>query len=495
VQDIVSQLGSDIRVLRGPLERESLALSVIDLRSQADRLAWLATVIPTLEGSGVVYCLTIEDTKRVARFLVAEGIDAEAYSGDTDPVDRERIEQALIRNELRVVVATSALGMGFDKPDLGFVIHYQSPGSPIAYYQQVGRAGRALEHAPAVLLRGHEDEEIQDYFIRVAFPPKEQAEQVVRVLVEAGRPLSISQILAEVNVRRSRLEAMLKVLEVEGAIARDKGKWVRTLEPWTYDEELVAKVTAARRAEQQSMRDYAASEGCLMRFLRERLDDPEATECGRCANCTGEKWQVALDPAMVERAKAQLRNAELLVEPRKLWASYVGEPKGKIAPEHVLEMGRALSTESDGGWGGQVRRGREEGAFDPGLVKAAVALIRERWSPSPLPEWVTCVPSLSHPSLVPDFARALAEQLGLPFVEIVRKVRDIPPQKDMENSAQQLRNVYGAFSVVEPPLPESVLLVDDIVDSRWTLTVIGVALRQAGSGSVHPFVLARASGS
>jgi ATP-dependent DNA helicase RecQ len=495
VQDIVSQLGSDIRVLRGPLDRESLALSVIDLRSQADRLAWLATVIPTLQGSGVVYCLTIEDTKRVARFLVAEGIDAEAYSGDTDPVDRERIEQALIRNELRVVVATSALGMGFDKPDLGFVIHYQSPGSPIAYYQQVGRAGRALEHAPAVLLRGYEDEEIQDYFIRVAFPPKEQAEQVVRVLVEAGRPLSIAQILAEVNVRRSRLEAMLKVLEVEGAIARDKGKWVRTLEPWTYDEELVAKVTAARRAEQQSMRDYAASEGCMMRFLRERLDDPEAADCGRCANCTGEKWQVALDPAMVERAKVQLRNAELLVEPRKLWASYVGEPKGKVAPELQLEMGRALSTESDGGWGGQVRRGRQEGSFDPGLVKAAAALIRNRWSPSPFPEWVTCVPSLARPELVPGFARALADELRLPFVDLVHKVRDIPPQKDMENSAQQLRNVYGAFSVVEPPLPEPVLLVDDLVDSRWTLTVIGVALRQAGSGPVHPFVLARTSGS
>jgi ATP-dependent DNA helicase RecQ len=493
VGDIVAQLGHDLVVLRGPLDRESLALSVMDLPSQADRLAWLATVIPTLATSGVVYCLTVEDTRRVARFLAAEGIDAEAYSGDTDPVDRERIEQALIENEVKVVVATSALGMGFDKPDLGFVIHYQSPGSPIAYYQQVGRAGRALDHAPAVLLRGHEDEDIQDYFIRTAFPSKQQAEQVVGILQEAGSPMSVPQILAQVNVRKMRLEGMLKVLEVDGAIAREKGKYLRTLAPWAYDEELVASVTAARRSEQQAMRDYAATDGCLMEFLRRQLDDLDAAPCGRCENCTKREWNVDLDAELVERGRAHLRNAELFVDPRKVWPSSLGEPKGKISEEHQLKVGRALSVYNDGGWGGLVRRGKQrDGAFDPALVTAATKLIRERWSPDPFPAWLTCVPSREHPMLVPDFARALAEMLGIPLMQIVRKVRDIPPQKEMENSAQQLRNVYRAFEVTGEPPVDPVLLVDDIVDSGWTLTVIGTALRHAGAGPVYPFVLAKA---
>jgi ATP-dependent DNA helicase RecQ len=230
-----------------------------------------------------------------------------------------------------------------------------------------------------------------------------------------------------------------------------------------------------------------------MEFLRRQLDDLDAAPCGRCENCTDRAWNVDLDAALVERGRAHLRNAELLVDPRKVWPSSLGEPKGKISEEHQLKVGRALSVYNDGGWGGLVRRGKQrDGAFDPALVTAAAKLIRERWSPDPFPAWLTCVPSRDHPTLVPDFARALAEVLGIPFMQIVRKVRDIPPQKEMENSAQQLRNVYRAFEVTGEPPADPVLLVDDIVDSGWTLTVIGTALRDAGAGPVYPFVLAKA---
>jgi ATP-dependent DNA helicase RecQ len=494
VDDITEQLGRDMTVLRGPLERESLSLSVVDLPNAAERMGWLATVIPELDGSGIVYALTIADTTRVAGFLRSRGIQAEAYSGETAAEERPPLEQALLANELRVLVATSALGMGFDKPDLGFVIHYQSPGSPIAYYQQVGRAGRALDHAPAVLMRGREDRDIQDFFIGTAFPPREQAEAVVNFLTEQAEPASLPAIEAVVNVRRSRLITMLKVLEVEGAIGREGSRWLRTSEPWRYDAERVRRVTEQRRIEQQAMVDYATTTTCLMEFLRRQLDDPGAAPCGRCANCTGERWDVAPGLEVVEEARRHLRGQIMAIEPRRQWPAGLEEPKGRIPAELQAQEGRALSGYGDGELGALVAadRGAEDPWFSDELVTAAATMIRRAWRPEVA--WVTCVPSHRHVDLVPSFARRLADELRLPFAEVIRKSRENQPQGAAFNSAQQLRNVWGAFEV-SGDLPDGpVLLVDDTVDSRWTLTVIAAALRAADSGPVVPFALAEARG-
>ena len=496
IADVTEQLGHELRTLRGSLERESLALAVADVPSQAERLAWLAQIIPELEGSGIVYTLTVADTERVASFLRRRGIDAESYSGATDNDDRLRLEQALLANEVKVLVATSALGMGFDKPDLGFVIHYQSPGSPIAYYQQVGRAGRAVDHAPVVLLCGLEDRDIQDYFINTAFPPREQAERVVTLLEDRGEPMTVSAIEADVNIRHGRLTQMLKVLEVDGALQKEGGRYRRSLAPWTYPAERVEGVTRLRRDEQRAMRDYAETKGCLMEFLRRELDDPQAEPCGRCMNCTGDRLEIHVDEGLRLEALEHLRGSTLFIEPRLQWPSNLGEPKGRIPEGERLEPGRALSVYGDGGWGRLVREGkRDHEHFDDVLVGAASTLITERWRPEPPPTWVTCVPSMTHPDLVLDFAARLAAALGLPFREVVTKVAENQPQKLMENSAQQLRNVLEAFEIAgEVPPAEPVLLVDDISDSRWTMTVIGRSLRLAGSGPVFPFVLATAVG-
>ena len=493
IADIAEQLGADLLTLRGPLDRESLALSVVDLPSAADRMAWLATVIPTLDGSGIVYALTIADTHRVAGFLRSRGIQAEAYSGETAAEERPPLEEALLANELKVLVATSALGMGFDKPDLGFVIHYQSPGSPIAYYQQVGRAGRALQHAPAVLMRGREDRDIQDFFIATAFPPREQAEAIVAVVAGDG-PVSIAAIESAVNVKRSRLTTMLKVLEVEGALARQKGRWERTSEPWAYDQERVQRVTQERRDEQRAMDEYAAFRGCLMEFLRRQLDDPDAAPCGRCANCTGSTWDVVPAAGLVEAAKQHLRGQILAIEPRRQWPAGLEEPKGRIPAELQAQEGRALSGYGDGELGSLVAadRSAEDPWLSDELVAASARMIRETWGPDVA--WVTCVPSHRHVDLVPSFARRLADRLGLPFLESVRKVGENRPQQESFNSAQQLRNVWRAFEVGGEVPDGAVLLVDDTVDSRWTLTVVAAALRSGGSGPVVPFALADARG-
>ena len=496
IADITDQLGSSLRTYRGTLDRESLALAVADVPSQAERMAWLAETIPRLDGSGIVYVLTIADGERVAAFLRRQGIEAEAYSGATDNDDRIRLEQALLANELKVLVATSALGMGFDKPDLGFVIHYQSPGSPIAYYQQVGRAGRALDHAPAVLLCGVEDREIQDYFIETAFPPQEQAEAIVSLVAGADGPMSLNELMAAVNVRRGRLESMLKVLEVEGAVARERGGYVRTADAWTYPTERIEHITALRRHEQEAMRRYAHHDGCLMEFLRHELDDPGAEPCGRCMWCTGTPLVVDPPQALRVAAREHLRGFDLFVEPRKQWPSGLaafGLPKGRIAEEERPLVGRALSVMGDGGWGRLVATGRfEDEYFADELVTASAALIRERWGPDPAPTWVTCVPSMTRPDLVPAFAKRLAEALDLPFHEVVRKVAENQPQAAMQNSAQQVRNVWEAFEVTGDVPDGPVLLVDDLADSKWTLTVVARALLLAGSGPVHPFVLATA---
>jgi ATP-dependent DNA helicase RecQ len=496
IADITDQLGDELQTFRGSLDRESLALAVADVPSQAERMAWLAETLPTLDGSGIVYVLTIADGERVAAFLRRQGIEAEAYSGATDNDDRIRLEQALLANELKVLVATSALGMGFDKPDLGFVIHYQSPGSPIAYYQQVGRAGRALDHAPAVLLCGVEDREIQDYFIETAFPPRDQAERIVGLLAEADEPMSLNDVMAAVNVRRARLESMLKVLEVEGAVARERGGYVRTDDRWAYPSERVEHITALRRHEQEAMRRYARHDGCLMEFLRRELDDPGAAPCGRCMRCRSQPLMVDPWPELRAAAREHLRGFDLFVEPRKQWPSGLaafGLPKGRIAEEERPLVGRALSVMGDGGWGRMVATGRfKDEYFADELVTASVALIRERWGPDPAPVWVTCVPSMTHPDLVPDLAKRLAATLELPMHEVVRKVAENQPQAAMQNSAQQVRNVWDAFEIAGDVPGAPVLLVDDLTDSKWTITVVARALRLAGSGPVHPFVLATA---
>ena len=490
IADVVAQLGDSLVVQRGPLDRESLRLAVVDLPAPADRLAWLATVVPDLPGSGIIYCLTINDTRRVAEWLQAQGIDGRAYSGSDDPAVRVGLEDALLRNEVKALVATSALGMGFDKPDLGFVIHYQSPGSPIAYYQQVGRAGRALDEAFGVLLRGREDRDIQDHFIVTAFPEQAQAEAVMEQLSSASGSCSIAEIEANVNMPRGRLTLLLKVLEVDGAVARAGGRWRRTAQPWAYDGDRVRRVTAHRRQEQAAMASYAASWSCRMVQLREQLDDPAATPCGRCDVCAGTAWEVELPVALVAAAITHLRRGDQVLEPRARWAGGApGLPSGNIAAAERLLPGRILAAEGDGGWGTVVREARSTGVAPIELLQAAEELIR-RWRPDPWPEWIAFVPSFSR-TMAADLATALAVVLDLRVHPVLRRVGPRPPQSGMANSSQQLANVHDALVVIGDVPSGPVLLVDDLVDSRWTMTMGGALLRRAGAGVVHPFALAQ----
>ena len=491
--DLEKVLGPGLKVSRGDLSRPSLFLQTIVLPSQAERLAWLAEQVGTLAGHGIIYTLTVRDAEQVAAWLKQRGLNVQAYHSELAPARSHALEDALLANQVKALVSTTKLGMGFDKPDLAFVIHYQTPGSVVHYYQQVGRAGRALTAAYGVLLSGQEEIKITDYFRDKAFPSRQEVAQLFGALEAAPNGLSIYELMERVNLSFGRIEKALFLLSLESVppVVKQGRKWTLTVAAindafWQRAE----AITALRRAEQEQMQEYVRLASGHMEFLIRALDgDPGAFQ------------PPALPPlpatagtTLVQEAVAFLQRSNLPLVPRQQWpvgGLPPGEEKRKIPENNRAQPGKVLCVWGDAGWGALIRDGKyRDGRFAEALVEACVKLVRQ-WSPQPAPVWVTCIPSRSHPNLVPDFARRLAAALNLRFDDALEKTGDRPPQKEMENSSQQARNVHGSFSVKTSPLPAgSVLLVDDMVDSGWTLTVAAYVLTSHGSGLVYPLALA-----
>ncbi|MDQ3629943.1 MAG: RecQ family ATP-dependent DNA helicase [Actinomycetota bacterium] len=497
VADVLEQLGVGaadddgqpvLRSYRGPLARTSLRLEVVTLPRPAERLAWLVETLPQLEGSGIVYTLTKRDAEQVAGFLTARGVPALAYSGDQATEARVVAEDELLRNEVKALVATSALGMGYDKADLRFVVHFQAPGSVVSYYQQVGRAGRGIPHADAVLLRGAEDARIQDFFIEQAFPTEERVLAVLSELDAAGvEGRTARELMAAVNLGAGRIEAMLKVLDVEGAVTRAGSRWQSvTGRSWTYERERYAQVTALRRAEQQAMAAYGADGRCLMRALQEELDDPGPADCGRCAICAAPRFAAPPDAALVEAAQRHLRSGSLPVEGKKMAPGSDGAMR-KIPDGARVADGWALARVGDGGWWPAIERGLRAGRVDDEIVAALADVVRTAGVRA---AWVARVPSAGAGPMLEDLAMRVAAEIGVPALTLLERREARPSQRGMANAVQQAANVRGAFRVVAPPPPGVGLLLDDRRFSGWTLAMAGGQLRMAGAEEVRPLVLA-----
>ncbi|HEY6592810.1 MAG TPA: DEAD/DEAH box helicase [Asanoa sp.] len=503
--DVAEQLG-DALVLRGSLDRDSLRLAVLDLASPAHRLAWLADHLEQLPGSGIVYTLTVAAAAETASFLRSRGYPVAAYSGQSEDADRRGAEQDLLDNKIKALVATSALGMGFDKPDLGFVVHLGAPPSPIAYYQQVGRAGRGVDSADVLLLPGPEDAAIWRYFASLAFPPEDQVRTVLAALDAAGRPLSTPALEPMVDLRRTRLEMMLKVLDVDGAVRRVRGGWVSTGARWTYDTERLRRVAAARMAEQDSMRQYVALASCRMEFLRRSLDDPGAAPCGRCDRCVPAWLSASVSPAALGAAQAFLGRAGVEIAPKKLWPTGLDTVRGKIAPAAQAAPGRAVGRLSDLGWGGRLRAALAPAAPDgpiPADLAGAVVEVLRSWSRGDDP-WaerpvaVAFIASRRRPRLVRSLAEHIAKVGRLPLIGALTATPAAPPSGGgaRGNSAQRVRALHGALELpadlaaAAAALGGPVLLVDDLIDSGWTMTMAARDLRAAGAPAVLPLALA-----
>ena len=507
VADVAAQLGvggsadRDTLVLRGGLDRESLRLSVVNAGNPAQRAAWLVSQLDSLPGSGIVYTLTVAQANDVAALLAEHGHKVAAYTGATEASEREQLEADLLANRVKALIATSALGMGFDKPDLGFVVHLGAPSSPIAYYQQVGRAGRSTASAEVVLLPGREDQDVWRYFASVAFPPEALVRNVISAL-EPDRALSTAALEPLVDLNRSRLEMVLKVLDVDGAVRRVKGGWIRTGEPWSYDEQRYRTLDEARRREQQAMLDYQSTGECRMAFLRRQLDDPELAadeRCGRCDNCAGARYPAQVDSAIVEDSRERLMRPGVVLSPRKQWPTGLSklgiDLSGRITDGPA--PGRVIGRLTDLGWGARLRRllDAEDAEVPDDVVQAAVKVLAA-WDWETRPTAVMAVDSDTHPVLISSLARRLAELGRLTDLGVLRYAPDRRPVT-AANSAYRVATLYRSFATPDAAtlaqVDGPVLLVDDISDSGWTLTMAARVLRAAGAPQVLPFAVTSTS--
>jgi ATP-dependent DNA helicase RecQ len=508
VTDVAEQLGighpgADTLVLRGPLDRESLHLSVLRLPGFEDRLAWLAAHLGELPGSGIIYTLTVAAAHDVAGLLAEHGHEVAPYTGKTDPAERTAAEDDLLANRVKALVATSALGMGFDKPDLGFVVHLGAPSSPIAYYQQVGRAGRGVRHAEVILLPGKEDRDIWDYFGSLAFPDEARVTQVLNALAYADRPLSTVALEPVVELSRSRLEMVLKVLDVDGAVRRVRGGWEATGQTWHYDAERYERIRLAREAEQRAMIEYQETDGCRMEFLLRQLDDPHAEPCGRCDNCTGERRGTEIGAEVAAATERRLHRPGVELSARRQWPSGLSTLdvplSGRIPKDEQAETGRVLGRLTDLGWGNRLRELLGPNATDgevPDSVFQACVAVLAAWDWAERPVAVAGIPSATRPRLAADLAAKIAS---------VGKLRPLgtfamhggPPRR--ANSAQRVADLWQRISLPDGVAAEvsgvdgPILLVDDLVDTGWTMTLATRLLRQAGATAVLPFALAGTS--
>lgn len=509
--DVAQQLGDDTLVLRTSLDRESLHLSVVDLPTDAHRLAWLAEALPRLDGSGIIYCLTVQQAETTAEWLRSQGHNVGAYSGAVDPDKRQHLEDALRTNSLKALVATSALGMGFDKGDLAFCVHLGLPPSPVAYYQQIGRAGRNISRAEVIALpRPVEDAAIWQWFESVSMPSESVCRSVIDQL-DSTRPTSLATLEVTVNLGRTRLGTLMNILEVDGAIDRTKGGWVlrevtAAGSPWSYDHTLASSLKNLRRAESDQMRDWAALKTCRLHYLRDALDDSEAADCGRCDRCCEATWQRDPSPTLIAYAQDLLQGGEVRFEPRKLWPTGLGAPKGRIKPERQNLPGRALARFGDGGWHRTIEdlllstNGLPVGQveLDEGIIRAMAGVLK-RWDWPARPTWICTVPSRRHDALIHAVADGLGKLGKLPvhhaLVPLSDKGKPDEYQADQSNSAHQVSNIWSRLGVDQDALPDvtvlagPVLLVDDEVDSRWTLTTAGWFLSDHTAGPILPFAL------
>ena len=494
MRDLVEVLGPNLEVLKGDLNRNSLTLQTIEIPGQAQRLDWLAKTLPNLQGTGIIYAMTVKDADLIAYWLKSRGLKVESYTGQLDTERREELEIALLENKVKALVATVALGMGYDKPDISFVIHFQMPGSAVGYYQQVGRGGRAIKSAYGILLKGGEDYKINEWFIKSAFPTPNEVVEILTAFEDEPDGLSTSELCGKVNLSLGRIKTTIDILSLESPapILKTDGKWQLTSSALSMNFWSRAKrLTDLRYKELNQMLEYVKLPfGAHMNFLIKELDgDPNTIKPQNL-------------PALPETVDKSLEGFGLKflygfhrsLEPRKKWPNEGMQAyrlKGLIKADHRAEIGRSLCYYNDDGWGKLVQEGKyKTNNFSDQLVDACLDMIK-KWNPKPFPTWVTCLPSLRNPTLVPDFAKKLAKALNLPFVMAITKTMERPPQKEMANSVKQARNIDGSLDVKNLPFNNGpVFLIDDTVDSKWTFTVASWILRNNGSGQVWPLALA-----
>lgn len=490
ILDIKSQLGDDLVVVKGNLLRESISIQTIKLDSPSERIAWIAKNINNMPNCGIIYCLTTRDCDVLASYLQSKGIDAYSYHASLNDEDRRLREIQLINNEIKVLVATVALGMGFDKSDIGFVIHFQRPANIIAYYQQIGRAGRGIDNSYAILLYGKEDNDIINYFIDSAFPTVYEMESIIDVVKNTSVGLSINEILSKVNLKFSSVEKCLKFLVIEEILYKEKSKYYKSVNDFKPDYNSYEKISQIRKQELEDMNRFVELKSCYMEFISDILDDNNLKKCGKCSNCLNENlFPTDIDDDSVIEVEEFIKRQTLKIIPRKQWPTNCKiDGKTKIQPHHAMEEGLVLCSYGNSGYGKFVKEGKyKDEYFSDTLVDASFELLKDYVKENNI-KYLTFIPSLRRPTLVSDFSRRLAKKLNLEYIECLYKKENTSEQKTMENSFMQFKNVEKGLGI-KTSVNKNILLVDDMIDSKWTLTYACYLLREHGDCNVYPFAL------
>ena len=498
VDDIYNQFGKNLKIIRGPLTRESLSIQVIELAGQAERLAWLKDHLNDFVGSGIIYTSTVRDAKKVSNWLIQNGYNVLSYYGQLESKDRIDRENKLLKNEVKALVATVALGMGFDKGDLAFVVHFQTPGSLVSYYQEIGRAGRSIDNAKIVMLVGKEDEEIQKSFINNKMSENDIKNVWEYILNHSGSKLY--RILRGVNLGKKLVNTIIKTLEVRDLIYKDENSnYFVTAKKFEYDQNKDKKFKQVQIEELEEIKSFVETKDCYMQFIASKLSDYTAKPCGKCSNCTGENIvSIDINKTSYEQAIMYLNNRKLIIPPRKqLPPGYKFNDKNKLDNSIINEEGRVLSIYGDTGIGELVKIQKyNDHYFSDDLVRIAVEYIEDKWKDAfDNVKWVTCIPSFKYINLVESLSERIAQKLNLPFHKVItKKVINRLEQKTMLNDQNQYENAVNSLGIdflqgsIEP-----VLLIDDIVDSRMTFTVAGLLLKSKRVSAVYPFALASSS--
>lgn len=499
VNDLKKQLGGDVFVSRGPLSRESLSIQILNIQNKIDRYAWILENINKLPGSGIIYCLTQRDCDYLSNFLNEKGICAVPYYS-SDNIDATTNLLAFSKNEVKVIVSTIKLGMGYDKGDIAFVIHFQMPANIVSYYQQIGRAGRNIGRAYTFLMYGTEDEEILNYFIRTAFPAQDDMRAVFDSINESDNGLKEAEIKAAINLREKKIDKALMFLENDGLIRFDIAdkKYYATGKPFFYDGTHYNEVTQMRYKEMNQLKELIRTNQCYSKFVVNSLDDYTADACGKCKNCCPENsFPETVSDASREIAAQYMERLIMPIEPRKKWITCsipnLGNSFIKIEETKVFNKeGICLAKYGDAGYGELVKRDKYHGdKFCDELIGKSSKVLKTLIDTNGI-KYITNVPSLRS-NMVETFTKRLAERCGLEYISVLGK-KAAPQQKEMENSAHQLANAYESFFVIDGSnIPDKVILVDDIVDSKWTFTVCGYRLMEQGCKEVYPFALADSS--
>ena len=491
-QDIIQQMEGNVMYIRGNLMRENLILNVVRVFSEDDKLAFLARYVPKFQGTGIIYTGTRVNTEVYSNFLNRRGIDAVNYNAGFDPETRRYIEEGLLNNRWKCVVATNALGMGIDKPDLRFIIHTQIPASPIHYYQEIGRAGRDGKKALIILLYNPEDRELPEHFIENSRPPIDNYQRVIDRLKE--RTMGIRDLMRKTNLNRTKIEVIVGDLvnqSIVNEVVSDRSKKYEylgvapQLDTTAFDE-----FREFKSRELDKIIEYAETDKCRMFYLCDYLEDRDVKVCHKCDNCRGKKWIYEINAEWQEKVDDFKNNyfPEIDLVPKSQQDKPLPERKSKLV------NGVAFSYYGFSNVGSTIHHCKYENGGDfPDFLLDGVLKVYHSYFKDEKFDLIIYAPPTQSGDLVKNFAEKVSTALEIPLSHGLIKRRDTEPQKVFQNTLLKKDNVKDAFEYKNHAevKGKNVLLIDDICDSRATIKEIGKLMSKRGVNKIAPLVIAK----